>query len=62
MNRVAYKNQHAKEHYDRISMLVPKGYKEKIKAAAAAHEMSMSEYLFMLVRADMKGSADDEQD
>ena len=55
MNRNQYKNQHAKEHYDRISMLVPKGYKEKIKAAAAAHEMSMSEYLFMLVTTEMEG-------
>ena len=31
MTRTAYKNQHIKEHYDRINLVIPKGEKEKIK-------------------------------
>ena len=53
---------HKKGHYDRFEVVVPKGYKEKIKAAAASHNMSMNEYIYMLVCADIEGSADDEQE
>lgn len=33
-NKIEYDNQYAKEKYDRIPIMVPKGDKEKIKAAA----------------------------
>lgn len=52
MNRTAYKNEHIRTHYDRINLCVPKGGKEKIKAAAAAVNVSVNEYLFMLVCSD----------
>ena len=54
-NRYDYINQHKREHYDRIELNVPKGYKEKIKAAAASHNMSVNEYVFMLITTDMEG-------
>lgn len=31
MDRTAYKNQHIKEHYDRINFVMPKGEKARIK-------------------------------
>lgn len=55
MNRIEYKNQHKKEHYDRFEVVVPKGSKDKIKAAAVSHNMSMSEYIYMLVCTDING-------
>ncbi len=53
MNRTAYKNQHCREHYDRIYLTIPKGEKEKIKAAASALGMSVNEYLYALVCDDL---------
>ena len=53
MNRTEYKNQHAKEHYDRINFKIPKGEKERIKAAASGMGMSVNEYLFALVCDDL---------
>lgn len=31
MTRTSYKNQHIKEHYDRINFVIPKGEKDRIK-------------------------------
>lgn len=52
VERTKYKNEHMKEHYDKINFIVPKGEKEKIKAIAQSVEMSMSEYLYALVKND----------
>ena len=49
MNRAEYKNQHAKEHYDRINFKIPIGEKERIKQAISAIGMSVNEYLYTLV-------------
>lgn len=48
----AYKNRYSSEHYDRLNMLMPKGRKEELKKKAAAHSMSMSEYILYLVDND----------
>jgi len=53
MNRTEYKNQHRKEHYDRIEFTLPKGEKGRIKAIAAALGMSVNEYLYALVCDDL---------
>lgn len=53
MNRTEYKNQHAKEHYDRINFKIPKGEKERIKAAVSRMGMCVNEYLFALVCDDL---------
>jgi len=42
---VKYRNQFEREHYDRLTILVPKGKKEVIKKAAADSGMSMSELI-----------------
>ena len=49
MDRTAYKNQHCREHYDRIYLTIPKGEKERVRAAASALGMSVNEYLYALV-------------
>ena len=53
MNRTEYKNKHRKEHYDTILFVFPKGGKDKIKAAAGKLKMSVNEYLYSLVCADL---------
>lgn len=42
-NTTEYKNQHAKEHYDRINVFFPKGQREKLKQFATEHGMSLNE-------------------
>lgn len=53
MDRTAYKNQHCREHYDRIYLTIPKRGKDRIKATAAALGVSVNEYLYALVCDDM---------
>ncbi len=53
MSRTAYKNQHAKEHYDRINLKIPIGEKERIRTAAFGLGMSVNEYLYALVCDDL---------
>ncbi len=47
MNRTAYKNQHCREHYDRIYLTIPKGEKERIKAAASTFSISFCRYFLL---------------
>lgn len=54
MTRTQYKNKHIKEHYDRINLCIPKGQKAKIRAAADGMHISVNEYLFMLICADLR--------
>lgn len=53
VNRTEYKNQHAKEHYDRINFAFPIGEKERIRQAASSLGMSVNEYLYALVCDDL---------
>ncbi len=53
MDRTEYKNRYYAEHYDRINLAVPKGEKERIRAAAGAIGMSVNEYLYALVCHDL---------
>lgn len=52
-----YMNDYNKENYDRFTLLLPKGKKERVKAAAAAAGMSTSEYINALIDADAAGSS-----
>lgn len=54
MTRTQYKNNHIKEHYDRINLCIPKGQKAKIRAVADNMQISVNEYLFMLICADLR--------
>lgn len=40
-----YQNDYIKKNYDRVNLTVPKGKKEKIKAAAAAGGQSVNEFI-----------------
>ena len=48
------KNKYAAKAYDRISLLVLKGKKEKIKAHAENKDMSLNAYINDLIENDMK--------
>lgn len=53
MTRTAYKNQHIKEHYDRINLVIPKGEKDRINKISSEIGASVNEYLYMLVCNDL---------
>lgn len=40
-----YINQYAREHYDRVQLVLPKGSRERIKALAQAAKKTMNEYI-----------------
>ena len=44
-NQISYQNSYNKEKYDRISLMIPKGEKDRIKTAAAAAGESVNEYI-----------------
>ena len=51
----AYKNDFARAAYDRISVIVPKGDREQIKAAADAAGESLNAYIVGAIRDRMDG-------
>lgn len=44
-NQISYQNSYNKEKYDRISLMIPKGEKDRIKTAAAAAGESVNEFI-----------------
>ncbi len=44
-NQISYQNSYNKEKYDRISLMLPKGEKDRIKTAASAAGESVNEYI-----------------
>lgn len=44
-NQISYQNSYNKEKYDRISLMLPKGEKDRIKTAAATAGESVNEYI-----------------
>ena len=58
MNRTEYKNNFGREHYERISLVVPKGMKGIIKSLASDKGMSVNAYIQDLVRKDQCGLFD----
>ena len=53
MNRTEYQTQFTKEHYDRFSLYLPKGMKEKAKAAADQCHTSVNDYIIRLIDRDI---------
>lgn len=49
----AVKNRWNAENYDRLSVMVPKGDKDKIKAKAESHGESINSYINRLIADDM---------
>ena len=54
MNRTNYKNQHIKENYDRISLVLPKGQKSLLKGFCENMDISLNEYIKLLIQADLR--------
>lgn len=51
--RTEYINDYAKDKYDKLNVLLPKGMKSQIKEVASGVGMSASEYIQFLVNADI---------
>lgn len=54
MNRTEYKNQHGKEHYDRLNLVLPKGQKELLKSFCEKMNLSVNEYIKLLIKEDTR--------
>lgn len=54
MNRTDYKNKHIKENYDRISLVLPKGQKSLLKGFCEKMDISLNEYVKLLIQADLR--------
>lgn len=50
-----YINRFADENYDRITIIVPKGSKERIRKAAKAHNQNMSDFMVSLMPRSLVG-------
>lgn len=48
-NQIQYNTDYQKDHYDRLSILLPKGYREKVKAAAEREGLSNAQYIKKLI-------------
>ena len=54
MTRTSYKNQHNKDHYDRINLVLPKGQKSILMDFCKQMDVSLNEYIKLLIREDTK--------
>lgn len=57
MNRTDYKNQHIKDNYDRISLVLPKGQKSLLKDFCEKMDISLNEYIKLLIQADTRSGS-----
>lgn len=48
-----YINQFANAHYDRLTILLPRGTKRKLAALAKAHEMTLSSFICQFIPEDV---------
>lgn len=51
---LSYIAQYQKDKYDRITVMSPKGTKEKLKAAATLRNMSVSEFVLYCVTKELE--------
>lgn len=54
LNRTTYKNQHNKDHYDRINLVLPKGQKSILKDFCSQMDISLNEYIKLLIQEDTR--------
>lgn len=54
LNRTDYKNQHIKDNYDRINLVLPKGQKSLLKDFCEQMDISLNEYIKLLIQADTR--------
>lgn len=53
-NKVSYNREYNEKNYDRISLTVPKGKKDEIKAYAESKGETVNAYINRLIDEDMK--------
>lgn len=53
-DQIEYQNEYNKEKYDRISLMVPKGKKDIIKAHAKAKRQSVNEFINLAIEEKLK--------
>lgn len=51
---LSYIAQYQKENYDRITVMSPKGTKEKVKAAAVLRGVSASEFVLQCINKELE--------
>lgn len=51
---LSYIAQYQKENYDRITVMSPKGTKEKVKAAATVRGLSVSEFVLQCINKELE--------
>ena len=54
MDRNEYKNQFNKDNYDRINLVLPKGQKSILKDFCSKMDISLNEYIKLLIQEDTK--------
>lgn len=54
MKRTEYKNEHKKAKYDRLELVLPIGWKDKIKEIASVMGISVNDYVSRLIKADIE--------
>ena len=50
------KNKYNRANYDRIGLMLPKGYKDKIKQRAELRQQSVNNYIHNLIKKDIEGA------
>lgn len=53
------KNKYNRVNYDRIGLMLPKGYKDKIKQRAEQLRQSVNNYIYNLIAKDIEGHQND---
>ena len=53
-SRTDYMNQKKKDNYDQVIVLLPKGWKDRLKEISSTMGISMNEYIVRMVKADLE--------
>ena len=53
-NQIEYQNKYNKEKYDRITIMVPKGDKERLQAYAQRLNLSLNAYINKIIENEIK--------
>ena len=53
-DQIKYQNKYNKEKYDRITIMVPKGEKERLQAYAQKFNLSLNAYINKIIEGELK--------
>lgn len=57
-NQIKYQNEFNKANYDRVEIIMPKGYKAVVKEKAKTAGQSVSEYINQAIKQRMENTSD----